>query len=112
MDHEGHSAIGQTFRQAKSSVASAASGTAEVISDAADSIKDRFEEGMAYAQANFNKIGNPLPDRHTLELARSSLSDILERQPLAVGVIGLVIGAAVAGAFQTSGIENVWAGET
>ena len=111
MDHEGHSAIEQTFRHAKSSAASAASGAAEVISDAADSIKDRFEEGMAYAQENFNKIGSPLPDRHTLESARSSLSDILERQPLVVGAIGLAIGAAVAGAFQTSEIENEWAGE-
>jgi hypothetical protein len=111
MDHEGPSAIGQTFRQAKNSASSAASGAAEAISDAADSIKDRFDEGMAYAQENFNKIGNPLPDRHTLEWARSSLSDILERQPLVVGAIGLAIGAAVAGAFQTSEIENEWAGE-
>ena len=111
MDHDGNSGIGQTFRQAKSSASSAASGAAEAISDAADSIKDRFDEGMAYAQENFNKIGNPLPDRQTLEWARSSLSDILERQPLVVGAIGLAIGAAVAGAFQTSEIENEWAGE-
>ena len=40
MDHEGHSAMGQTFRQAKNSAASVASGAAEMISDAADSIKD------------------------------------------------------------------------
>jgi hypothetical protein len=109
MDHEG--GVEQTFRQAKSSASSAASGAAEAISDAADTIKDRFEDGIAFAQENFNKIGNPLPDRHTLEWARSSLSDILERQPLVVGAIGLAIGAAVAGAFQTSEIENEWAGE-
>jgi hypothetical protein len=110
-DHEEHSAVGQTFRQAKSSASSAASGAAEAISDAADSIKDRFDEGIAYAQESFNKIGNPLPDRHSLEWARSSLSDILERQPLVVGAIGLAIGAAVAGAFQTSENENEWVGE-
>ena len=63
---------------------------------------------MAYAQENFNKIRNPLPDRHTLELARSSLSDIIERQPLVLGAIGLAIGAAIAGAFQTFKIENEW----
>jgi len=111
MDNEGHSVVGQTFRQAKSSASSVASGAADAISDAADSIKDRFEDGIAYAQENFNNMGNPLPDRHTLERARSSLSDILERQPLVVGAIGLAIGAAVAGAFQTSEIENEWAGE-
>jgi hypothetical protein len=111
MDHEGHYGIGQTFRDAKNSASSAASGAAEAISEAADTIKDRFEDGIAFAQENFNKIGNPLPDQHTLEWARSSLSDILERQPLVVGAIGLAIGAAVAGAFQTSEIENEWAGE-
>jgi len=111
MDNEGHSGIGQTLHQAKSSASSVASGAAEAISEAADTIKDRFEDGIALAQENFNKIGNPLPDRHTLERARSSLSDILERQPLVVGAIGLAIGAAVAGAFQTSEIENEWAGE-
>jgi hypothetical protein len=111
MDNQRHSGIGHTFRQAKSSASSAASGAAEAISDAADSIMDRFDDGITYAQESFDKIGNPLLGRHTLERARSSLSDILERQPLVIGAIGLAIGAAVAGAFQTSEIENEWAGE-
>jgi hypothetical protein len=44
--------------------------------------------------------------------AQSSLSDMLERQPLVLGAVGLAIGAAVAGAFQTSQIENELVGET
>jgi hypothetical protein len=111
MDHEGHSGMEETFHRARSSASDAASGAAEMISEAADSIKDRFDEGIAYAQENFNKMGNGLPDRQTLEWAQSSFSDILERQPLVLGAIGLAIGAAVAGAFQTSEIENEWAGE-
>ena len=112
MDHGGHyDGIGQAFREAKNSASSAASEAAEAISDAADSIKDRFDDGIAYAQESFSKIGNPLPDRYTLGRARSSLADTLERQPLVIGAIGLAIGAAVAGAFQTSEIENEWAGE-
>jgi hypothetical protein len=111
MDHEGHYGIGQTFREVNNSASGVASGAAQVIADAADSIKDRFDDGIAYAQESFSKIGNPLPDRHTLERARSSLSDILERQPLVIGAIGLAIGAAVAGAFQTSEIENELAGK-
>jgi hypothetical protein len=66
---------------------------------------------MAYARENLSKMGSPLPDRATLERARSSLSDIFERQPLVLGAIGLAIGAAVADAFQTSEIENEWVGE-
>ncbi|WP_053083914.1 hypothetical protein [Afipia felis] len=34
------------------------------------------------------------------------MTDLLERQPLVLGVIGLAIGAATAGAFRTSDIEN------
>jgi len=36
---------------------------------------------------------------------------VLERQPLVLGVVGLAIGAAVAGAFQSSDLENEWIGE-
>ena len=58
----------------------------------------------------FQQVGNPLPDGDALERARSSLSNIFERQPLVLGAIGLAIGAAVAGAFETSEIENEWVG--
>ena len=36
---------------------------------------------------------------------------MLERQPLVLGAIGLAIGAAVAGAFRTSDLENEWIGD-
>jgi hypothetical protein len=81
------------------------------ISGVADSMRDRLDEGVAYARENFSKMSSPLPDRDTLERARSSLSDVFERQPLVLGAIGLAIGAAVAGAFQTSEIENELVGE-
>jgi hypothetical protein len=71
---------------------------------------DQLDEGMACA-GEFQQVGNPLPDGDALERARSSLSNIFERQPLVLGAIGLAIGAAVAGAFETSEIENEWVGE-
>ena len=43
--------------------------------------------------------------------AQSSLADLLERQPLVLGAIGLAIGASVAGAFRTSELENEWVGD-
>jgi hypothetical protein len=36
---------------------------------------------------------------------------MLERQPLVLGAIGLAIGAAVAGAFRASDLENEWIGD-
>ena len=108
---DGHSRLRETIRQAGSTASDAVSGAVDKISDATDSIKDRLDEGMTYARENFTEIGNLLPDRDALERARSSLSDVLERQPLVLGAIGLAIGAAVAGAFQTTRVEKEWVGD-
>jgi ElaB/YqjD/DUF883 family membrane-anchored ribosome-binding protein len=84
---------------------------ASATSDAADAIKDRVDEGVTYARETLGKLGGALLRKETLAQAQSSFSDLLERQPLVLGAIGLAIGAAVAGAFRTSDIENEWGGE-
>ena len=101
MDHEGSLRVGETLRDA---------GTAasEAMSGAAEKIKDRFDEGVAYAQESFGRLG---PGKESLTKAQSSLADMLERQPLVLGAIGLAIGAAVAGAFRPSDLENEWIGD-
>jgi hypothetical protein len=103
MDHEGSFRVGETLRQA---------GTAasDAISGAADKVRDRIDEGVAHAQENFRRLGNPLP-AEAFSKAKSSLTDVLERQPLALGAVGLAIGAAVAGAFRISDLENEWVGD-
>jgi hypothetical protein len=42
---------------------------------------------------------------------QSTFSDLLERQPLVLGAIGLAVGAAIAGAFSASDLENDSMGE-
>ena len=42
---------------------------------------------------------------------QSTFSDLLERQPLVLGAIGLAVGAAIAGAFSASDLENGSMGE-
>jgi hypothetical protein len=103
MDH-GSQHVGDTLREATTAASDAASG-------AADAIKDRFDEGVAYAQRNFNKASEALPGKETLAQVQSSFADLLERQPLLLGAIGLAVGAAVAGAFSASDLENEWVGE-
>jgi sulfur transfer complex TusBCD TusB component (DsrH family) len=80
--------------------------TSAAVSDTAAAIKDRFEEGSTKARENIGKLGDALPRKETFALVQSSLSNLLERQPLLLGAMGLAIGAAVAGAFQTSDLEN------
>ncbi|MBR0698186.1 hypothetical protein JQ553_33740 [Bradyrhizobium lablabi] len=58
-----------------------------------------------------SKLGDALPRKETIAKVQSSFSDLLERQPLLLGAIGLVVGATVAGAFSASDLENKWAGE-
>jgi hypothetical protein len=79
----------------------------ESISEAAGTVKERIGDGMAYAREGLGSLAG----KETLSRMQSSLSDTLERQPLVTGMIGLAIGAAIAGAFRTSDLENQWAGE-
>ena len=104
LDDQGSFRAGETLREA---------GTAayDAMSGAADKIRDRFDEGVAYARENFSKLGNPLPGKEAFAKAQSSLAGVLDRQPLVLGAVGLAIGAAVAGAFRTSDLENEWVGE-
>jgi hypothetical protein len=104
MDHEGSFRVGETLREAGSAASDAVSG-------AADKIKDRFDEGVAYARENLGNLANPLPGKEAFTKAQSSLAKVLEQQPLVLGAVGLAIGAAVAGAFRTSDLENEWVGE-
>jgi hypothetical protein len=101
MDHDGSLGVGETLRDAGNAASDAASG-------AADKIRDQFDEGVSYARESFDKLG---PGKESLAKAQSSLADMLERQPLVLGAIGLAIGAAVAGAFRTSDLENEWIGD-
>ena len=50
MDHEGSLRVGETLRDAGNTASDAMSG-------AADKIRDRFDEGVAYARENFGKLG-------------------------------------------------------
>ncbi|UWU94127.1 hypothetical protein N2604_09820 [Bradyrhizobium sp. CB1015] len=103
MDDDSHG-FGETFRGAKAAASDAVSGTA-------DSIRDRFDEGVAFAQEQFGKLGDSFPDKEAIDSAKSSLTDMLERQPLVLGVVGVAIGAAVAGAFRASELENRYIGD-
>jgi hypothetical protein len=101
MDHDGSFRVGETLRDAGNVASDAVSGAAEKIGD-------RFDEGVAYARENFGKLS---PGQESFTKAQSSLADLLERRPLVLGALGLAIGAAVAGAFRTSDLENEWIGD-
>ena len=103
MQDEASYGINETVRNARTAASDAMSGAAETMSE-------RFDEGVAGAREMFDRVGQALPKKETLRQAQSSLSDLLERQPLVLGAVGLAIGGTVAGALAKSSLEDEWVG--
>lgn len=95
--------INETMRSTRAAASDAMSGAAETMNE-------RFDEGVAGAREMFDRLGRALPRKESLAQAQSSLSDLLERQPLVLGAVGLAIGAAVAGAMARTDVEDEWVG--
>jgi len=104
MQDEASHTVNETVSKARTAASDAMSGAAETMSE-------RFDEGMAGAREMFDRVGRALPRTETLRQAQSSLSDLLERQPLVLGAVGLAIGATVAGALAKSSLEDEWVGD-
>lgn len=98
-------------RGTSESVRNATTAASEALSRAAETVGERFEEGIAGARKLFSGLDQTVPGKETLKQAQSSLSDLLERQPLVLGAVGLAIGAAVAGALAKSGLEDELIGD-
>jgi len=104
MDSDGSFQMGDRLRDASGAVADA-------VTETADKIKSRFDDSTSYAREKLRGLGEPLPGKEAFTSAQSSVTDLLERQPLVLGLVGAAIGAAVAGAFRTFDLENEWLGE-
>jgi hypothetical protein len=104
MQDEASHTVNETVSKARTAASDAMSGAAETMSE-------RFDDGVAGAREMFDRVGRALPRKETLRQAQSSLSDLLERQPLVLGAVGLAIGATVAGALAKSGLEDEWVGD-
>ena len=91
-------------------VGNARTAASDAVSGAAETMGERFDESIAGARELFDRVGQALPRKETLRQAQSSLSDLLERQPLVLGAVGLAIGATVAGALAKSSLEDEWVG--
>jgi hypothetical protein len=103
MQDQASRGIDETMRDTRTAASDAMSGAAETVSE-------RFDEGVAGAREMFDRLGRALPRKETFAQAQSSLSDLLERQPLVLGAVGLAIGAAVAGAMARTDVEDQWVG--
>jgi hypothetical protein len=108
------------FEAARSTFSSHTDAIGERITSAKDSLRD----GSAGVLDSANRIGNDYADTaseyvnsmpgagEVLETVRSNLADVFRAQPLALGAIGLAIGAGIAAALPPSELEASYLGET
>jgi hypothetical protein len=104
-------AVAQTARSmTRTATEAAASGAA--------AIRDRATEGVNRTAETLGSAPDPRPYLEKgyagiekgYSSAQSALTDLLERQPLVLGAIGIAIGAGVANAIGKTSVENEWAG--
>ncbi|MBP1294240.1 hypothetical protein [Bradyrhizobium elkanii] len=98
LDDETHRAAGAMRK--------AAGAASDAVSDTAEKVKGRLNDGVAYARETLSGIADSSAGQQAYEKAQSSLAAALERQPLLLGAVGVAIGAAVAGAFRVTALES------
>jgi hypothetical protein len=114
-------ATGNAFEAARSTLRSGADSIGERVTSARDALGD----GSADALDSATRLGRNYVDAvsdytrsipgssvEMLDTVRSNLSDLFRAQPLALGAIGLAIGAGIAAALPPSEVEAAYLGET
>ncbi|HLH49343.1 MAG TPA: hypothetical protein VKV96_08385 [Roseiarcus sp.] len=117
-------AMASTWRSAKENVSGLASRAAAQVKRAGDDAREASpdlsdpqpESGASMPEqraAISRRVADGLQaSAETFSSARAQLSDVLQSQPLTLGLIGLAVGAAVAAALPSTRIEDETLGET
>ena len=113
-------AAGNALDAARSTLRSGAETVGDRVSSATESLRDGGAAGLdrvaragsEYADAAYGYAQN-IPDAGgtLFNTARDNLSELLRAQPLALGAIGLAIGAGIAAALPATDVEAEYLGE-
>jgi hypothetical protein len=91
----------------------AMSATQDRVASAADTLRTTSSDGIETATRMASEYSKALPDSaDVLATVRGNLTDLFKAQPLALGAIGLAIGAGIAAALPKTDIEKSYLGET
>ncbi|MBR1211310.1 hypothetical protein [Bradyrhizobium sp. JYMT SZCCT0180] len=91
----------------------AMSATQDRVVSAADTLRETGSDGIETATRMASEYAKALPDSaDVLGTVRGNLTDLFKAQPLALGAIGLAIGAGIAAALPNTEIEKSYLGET
>lgn len=114
MARDSWSAASSGLRSAAESIGERASATAEAVRAGGSSTLDRASQAGSEYVDRASEYARTLPGSgaELFDSARSNLSELFHAQPLALGVVGLAIGAGIAAAIPTTEIEGAYLGET
>jgi hypothetical protein len=113
-------AAGNAFDAARSTLRSGANAFGDSVTSAtgtlrengADVLDNAARRGRDYADTATEYVSSlPETGAEMFETVRSNLSDVFKAQPLALGAIGLAIGAGIAAALPPSEAEAEYLGE-
>lgn len=98
---------------AKDTYNTAREGVASATNSAAEAIREAGSAGVETATRMGSQYAKILPDSaNLLDDMRGNLAGLFNAQPLALGAIGLAIGAGIAAALPNTALENSYLGET
>lgn len=105
-------AAGKAFRSARDKIPDALDNVRAGLQESAESVKDAALEGAAAARDNVAEYRRAIPDPGAaFDTVKGNLAELFRAQPLALGAIGLAIGAGIAAALPKSDIEDSFLGE-
>jgi hypothetical protein len=111
------SVAGEVLQRTVNRLPEAAKNTVSAAQDrvvsAADAMRETGSEGIDIATRAVSEYAKALPDAaDVVGNVRGNLADLFKAQPLALGAIGLAIGAGIAAALPNTDVENAYLGET
>jgi hypothetical protein len=109
------------WKGAGSNLQSNSEGIQSGLSSVSSAVRDRATSASNAVAEGGSRIATRVADRaeeipelagSAFAEARANLSRVFRRQPLALGAVGIAIGAAVAASLPTTAVENEYLGET
>jgi hypothetical protein len=97
-----------TFSSVKSEIGDSTAAATDAAGSSFDAVRGRSAEAVSQAAEFARTIPNPAD---VFEAARDNLTELFKAQPLALGAIGLAIGAGIAVATPGTEVENAYLGE-
>jgi hypothetical protein len=112
-------AAGNAFDAARSTLRSGTDVIGEGVASVGGAVKDRavdaFDNAARYGRdyaETASEYFTSIPGTEIFDTVRSNLSEIFRSQPLALGAIGIAIGAGIAAALPTTEVEADYLGGT